>query len=266
MTIAYISDVHLDHWMSSDTQPKLKQFIKRSLLPTPADILLVAGDIGHYNHQNIQLLKALKSFYPQIAVVHGNHDLYLVSDSQRHKYEWDSFNRIAEFKQLCIDSDIHYLDGDIIDVNGIRIGGLPMWYHVPNIQQWRDFMNDGHQIFQGYPIPYPYSRVRECTFDTNAFYTEQVDKLSAMRDIDILLSHVIPAKFPDLDDRYEDSVYDMYYSSDTEHLLKATGASHCVFGHTHVATTFESNGITYHASAFGYPGEKLDASIQTFEV
>lgn len=276
MKIAYTSDCHLDHFISPTRQHSslisaVSRYITSVLKPLPADILVIAGDIGHYNQQNIELLRQLKDIYPEVAIVTGNHDCYLISDSQKSKYDWDSFNRLAEFESACTDLGVHVLKGTSTTINGITIGGCPMWYDLltpADIHNWTQFMNDSRLILQGAPIRLPYSRDVATSFDTQAYYEQQVSLLSSLSDIDVFVSHVIPIIRPDSlqDPRYVGSEYNIFYESDNLDLLQATGASHCIFGHTHIQADFEYEGIRFLASAIGYPQESLPTSISILEI
>jgi hypothetical protein len=73
---------------------------------------------------------AQRKIYKKIFVTFGNHDMYLVSNAQRSKYQI-SWNKVKDLKQICecIDT-VEFLDGNIIEVDGIKIGGAGMWYDM----------------------------------------------------------------------------------------------------------------------------------------
>lgn len=191
----------------------------------------------------------------------------MTTKAQQEKYNYNSFERLSAFKQACLDNDIIFLDGNSVTVDNVVIGGCPMWYHVADIDKWRSFMNDGHYIMEGLDILLPYGLKRTRLFDTNKYYDEQVEKLLSLRNLDVFVSHVLPIK-PDslIDDRYPDSEFEVYYHSNNIESLKATGAKHCIFGHTHTVKSFEQSGIHFHASAIGYPNEHLGSSIEILEI
>jgi predicted phosphodiesterase len=76
MKIGYISDLHIDFYVAFNKSHLLKKFIE-SLNPEFYDLLIIAGDIGHYNQQNILFLNYFKEYSNKIIAVIGNHDLYL---------------------------------------------------------------------------------------------------------------------------------------------------------------------------------------------
>ena len=73
----YVSDIHLD-FHCREANPNSPRYLRQQslfldvILPdTPSDTLLIAGDIGHYNDQNIHFLKLLKDRYSNVVLVTG---------------------------------------------------------------------------------------------------------------------------------------------------------------------------------------------------
>lgn len=129
-----ISDIHLDFWLrrkgptAEDNVREVERFAERLLPQTVSEVLVIAGDLGHRNQQNVELLHALKRYYTHILVVAGNHDYYLVNSKERYKLQ-TSMNRWSEMKSLGTAIEgIHYLEGDVFEWNGVRYGGAGMWY------------------------------------------------------------------------------------------------------------------------------------------
>lgn len=267
MKLAYTSDTHVDFFKgASNTDKDMQWYIKHILKPIEADAIVIAGDISHYNAQSIALLTNLKHHYNHVIAVTGNHDMYLLSNSQKDDYNYSSFEKIQELREMCLANGIHLLDGESLTIDGVTIGGCPMWYQVPDIQQWLRFMNDGHKIFEGYPLQMPYSLERMCTFDPNAYYEDQLLKLKSLKNLDVFVSHVVPASLGTTDARYGTSEYDLYYQSDNIGALKETGAKYSIFGHSHCQYDKVVDGIRFLSSAIGYPGEQLPNSIEVIEI
>lgn len=285
MKIAYCSDLHVDFWVSEvnpqnpKTKTKLKKYIEDILKPVPADVLIVAGDIGHYNLQNIELLKLLKEYYAHVIVVTGNHDMYLINQSTSKKYKHDSFKRLTEFYNFCSANGIVCLNGTKVTIDGITIGGTSMWYNLPresDIIGWKTSMNDSRLIKSGkvneFYVPLAYSGGYwhiESTFDTQKYYENEVAKLRDLGECDVFVSHVLPIVMPDdvRDSRYsKNDRFNIFYESDNIELLKATGATKCIFGHTHINAKFQQDGIDFYASAIGYPSENKYNTIEVFEI
>lgn len=276
MKIAYSSDFHIDFFCNELNTNSLKferqahNFINNVLKPdeAKADTLLIAGDIGHYNSQNVRVLQMLKSYYKNIAVTYGNHDLYLMTGEQQSKYKYKSSNRVDELKLMLSDIGIYCLDGKVVNFDGVSIGGLPMWYDLPtsnDTKQWHRFMNDSRYIIDGMEYGqgvYSRSKLQGVPFDTQKFYLEQVEKLKRMVKTDILLTHVCPTILPD-SMRAHDFVsgdYNIFYESDNSANVKA---DICVFGHSHHNGSFTDGNTTYYTSCIGYKHENLGSKIST---
>jgi predicted phosphodiesterase len=101
MKIHITSDTHLDFWIDPKN-PEAKQirmiaeFVKYTMPESPADVIMIAGDIGHYNWQNELYFKELRRHYKHVFWVFGNHDLYMVSTKVEKLYNKDSWTRLAD--------------------------------------------------------------------------------------------------------------------------------------------------------------------------
>lgn len=272
MKIAYTSDLHLDFWCpgTNEQDPgtirSIKNYIDRILVPKAADVLVVAGDIGHYNNVDILLLKMLQRIYKDVVIVSGNHDKYLVSGKQCSKYQYNSYSRVKEFKSMCLEAGIHYLDGNVVEIGGVKFGGTELWYDIsdPDVRQlWENYYNDSKLIYLSYPVSMPYTSRLAPTFDSQAHYKNELAKLKNIDQCDVFVSHVLPVKQP-----YEsgyDPQFDVFYWCDALSNLKRMHARHVIYGHSHEARQFTYEGIEFHNSAIGYPSEQLYQEIEVFE-
>lgn len=100
MRINYFSDVHLE-------------FGEQRLPETDADIVVAAGDIGIFN----QGINWLKSIGKPVVYVAGNHEFY---SSDYHQV-------IEMLRQECAGSNIHFLDKDAWEFQGVRFLGCTLW-------------------------------------------------------------------------------------------------------------------------------------------
>lgn len=283
MKIAYASDLHVDFWINelNFLNPRFKNlvdsYIENILRPPEADILIIAGDIGHYNKQNIEVLNKLGEYYKNIVVTFGNHDLYMISKTIQSNYDYNSFNRLSEFKQMCTENGIHFLDGDNIVIDGVRIAGGGMWYDIDgDISGWKSSTNDAVYIMEHKPLSNEYQGMygalipnHNTGFDCEKFYKNEVKKLENISECDVFVSHVIPVKLPPsllpksnrLNNRYR-----MMYESDNLELLKKIKAKYCIFGHSHTLYNNTYENINFLSSCIGYKSEKLNHKIEVFNV
>lgn len=285
MKFAILGDTHFDFWLLTNFKEKHFHLQFRKLLESAqADVLLLPGDIGHYNAQNLQCLQYMRQYFDRIVVTFGNHDYYLITNSVREKYKYRNPNRpseerVHEMKKMIEDAEgIDYVDGNIIDINGIKIGGATGWYDGSLLLQrkkfddvnleWRLQMNDANLI-------YPTGN-NGAKFDR--LFTEQKHRLDAVyRECDIMMSHVSPlsewkqfvemygfdsdqaARDPNYSINHEAlQDYRAFYCFDGKEYLENGSMKHWVFGHTHrnFSRTYErqdGKSIQIHCNSIGYP-------------
>jgi hypothetical protein len=308
MKFAILGDTHFDFYFNPNSVVSQRAFdakFKTLLESSPADVLLIPGDIGHYNGQNIQCLRHLKRYYDRVVVTFGNHDYYLISKTMISNYQWGtnrlggSRERVAQMK-LLIDKEegIDYVDGTIIEIKGIRIGGASGWYdgslllnagksHDDVNWEWRLQMNDANMI-------YPNAN-NGAKFDT--LFQEQKHRMEKVyQHCDIMMTHVSPLSewnqfvqmynyqkplegfyknYSSTHEALQD--YRAFYCFDGKSLLENGSMGHWVFGHTH--RNFERHyiregkeDIKILCNSIGYPktGSQKKASpdfkIKTIEV
>ena len=89
MKISYISDLHLDFYVRMDKKSgqKTPAFLTTLLPEEKGEILVIAGDISHYNKQSFLALQFFSTIFEQVIFVLGNHDYYLVSGEQQKEYQ-----------------------------------------------------------------------------------------------------------------------------------------------------------------------------------
>lgn len=278
--LAILGDTHFDFWLNPNFKEKHFNLQFRELLePVEADVLLLSGDIGHYNTQNLRCLQYMRQYFDRIVVTFGNHDYYLITNSVRDKYQRlnpnrPSEERVDEMKKMIEDVDrIDYVDGNIVEIDGIKIGGATGWYDGSLLNKSRDtiqaeydkVMNDGNLIHpRGKPFDW--------------LFHEQKHRLDAVyQQCDIMMSHVSPlSEWKQFIEMYgfdnerasRDPNYSMqhealkdhnaFYCFDGKEYLANGSMKHWVFGHTHqnFSRTYEradGRSIEIHCNSIGYP-------------
>jgi hypothetical protein len=59
---------------------------------------------------------AAKKMYKKIFVTFGNHDMYLISNAQKSKFD-TSWDKVLDLKAICEEIDtVEFLDGNIVEV------------------------------------------------------------------------------------------------------------------------------------------------------
>ncbi|MER1987732.1 MAG: metallophosphoesterase [Solibacillus sp.] len=253
MNIDYISDLHLDFYVKvkgddADYTERTRAFLAELLPEVCADVLVVAGDLSHYNRQSFDTLKFFSEHYAQVFFVFGNHDYYLVSNKQRRKYHERSAEREVELIELVSALDrIQVLQKfEVAVYNGVRFAGATNWYSLELDAAWqfyRDVSNDS-VLIKKYMIAEQHQ--------------EEMAAYREMPSVDVLITHVPPIEID------SHRAYGNSYCYLNE--LETVKASVCVFGHCHEQQVYEQDGVTFAINALGYPDQKLARQIRTVRV
>jgi len=272
--IGYISDLHLDFYLSKNSEKNIKKFIDTLMKPEKMDILLIAGDEGHYESQTKEFIKQMKEYANHILLVGGNHSMYLINNSQKNKHKYKSSNRIKDIQEWCLlEDNVYYMDGNVITIDDIKIGGYMNWYNLDTngkINQWNEYMNDSNLIIENHEpivISYGYGGVlKESRWDTQHFRKLQEQNLDKIiqEKCDILLTHIVPCIIPDEINSYKSSEHDMFYMTDDFDKVKQTGAEIVIYGHDHTVKKWSKDNIQFMTNALGYPSEPCADKIEYF--
>ena len=260
MKIDILSDLHIDFWLNPTRNKvvgRLERMLNNLLDPNPeVEVLISAGDLGHYNTQALNVLHdiAEKYNYKKIFCVLGNHDLYLVSNAQKKKYHNNSGEREEDWYSYKDPKGIiEILNGDVTEFKGIKFGGAMSWYDgsylmEPNmygssvIQEWKNTMNDAHLIY------------KKGDFYDLSF--QELPKIRNILDVDVIITHICPlAERIAFQERYQYEKSSKFYAFDGEKYLKETNAKYWIYGHSHGHHQFEVYDTKVIMNALGYPGE-----------
>jgi len=225
--------------------------------------------------------------YKKIFITFGNHDMYLISNSQVSNYKL-SWNRVLELKQICDDIDtVEFLDGNIVEVDGIKIGGIGGWYDfsygkkvfnmnsVQMLQRWKEVMTDADRIIgndRGMGLNdtramYGYGKMKMYNFDPVLFFNSEFKKYVSIIDkCDIFVSHVGPVVPPNLKTEYQEPNTGFYYFDGTWQLEQAKAPKLCIFGHTHDRLDFKFNNSWMMCNPLGYKSENTGAEIAVVDL
>lgn len=294
MKVDYISDIHIDFWCR-ETNPQHPKFHKQlekliSILKIPetnSEVLIIAGDLGHYNHQDKEFLLKCKQYYKKIFLVRGNHDMYLIG-KQEMKYSLNWRNRAQDLKLWCNENNIDYLDGDIIEYNGKKFAGVGMSWdrsyyeylqkrNVRNseiLEFYKNTMNDAKLILEGgenYKVPTSYGgSYLHSTFNQFNYFEEEYEKLQNIRDYDdinVMISHYVPTNpFIYGIKHYEKDLASTFYMFNGEKDIERIQPEKWIFGHMHFNYNFIHKDVNFLCNPLGYPGEDTYNVVKTFEI
>lgn len=254
MKIDILSDIHIDSWHDPHTllsHARFNEIFSPILLKNKGDVLIISGDLGHYNTQNLDILKRLKQEYQAIIYVWGNHDFYCVSNQQKKRYK-SGFEKANELREMINKEDgLYHLDGEIVEIGGIRFGGLMGWYgsaylsndREANQARWHQLSNDSK--IKGFEDVY---------FDD--MHKADLLKLEQMyKKVDVMITHTCPFLAHD---------GEPFYHFDGEKYLKDGSMEVWVYGHTHKSVSDTSYNVNLVTNALGRKSEKR--KIKPFQV
>lgn len=258
MKVSYISDLHLDfHVPFKPSQERWEQQTKDFIVnliettdPDDRDILCLGGDYSHYNRQTFWMLDTFSKYYNRVFTVLGNHDFYLVSNTQVGKYNHHSQNRVNELIAYASSiPNVHPLFSDkTLNYKGVTFGGNSMWYPVETFEQKTFFYNSSNdsRLIHGTNVQLEHE-------DSIQNYSNMMRKC-----MDVMISHVpiIPIN--------SHQIYggDSCYYTPVDEL-----PPYVIQGHSHERAIYEKAGSKIFMNCGGYPHDKLgDFEIKHFYV
>ncbi len=265
MKIHITSDIHIDFWVDiKNTENKqikqITELVETCLPETSSDTILIAGDIGHYNRQNELLFKVLRKYYKHVLWVFGNHDLYMISNNISKKFKHNSWNRLNDMIERSNNIEgVYYLDGNIIEINGVKYSGYGMWYdgsyalnhfamsYEKQLDYWLTYMNDANLIKD----PNTFNNLIDWKLLSSEAKTLAKQSIS---ECDVFMSHVGPDSSR-VNTKYHEVGTGFYYFDGTELLENMSSKQLWVYGHTHDKAFFNNSisGSTMICNPLGYP-------------
>ncbi len=274
LKIDILSDTHFDNYFYGKyTNYDVINFYSQIIdFNNCGDVLVIAGDIGHNNSQNIKILKLLKQYYKNIICVLGNHDYYLLGKENKSLFK-NSFERVENMRELINSQDGMYcLNGDIIEIDGIKFGGCDGWYNdgyfgrqyptesfprkSTNVM-WRNIMNDAEFI---YGVE---------NFD-DIFQIERPKIEKVFKECDVMITHINPsAKNEHININYQNNPSNVFFCFEGEKYLKNGNMKYWIFGHTHEELEYIEHNVHCICNPLGYFNESGNGkfvNIRTIEI
>ncbi len=264
MTIDILSDLHIDFYFKHKLATISTEAVKSIYDSIFTDnkkrqcgyVLIIAGDLGHYNFQNIEVLKILqKEYYKHIICVLGNHDYYLIG-SQRNNYN-NSFDRAYEMKNLInAQTNMYCLDGDIIEIDGIRFGGAMGWYDDAYLKYYYSSFSQksNNAMWNNISMDSEYIVGVDNYDDLHKIEYPKLQKV--YKNCDVMISHINPSYLHEhINSAYHNEQGNTFFTFDGHDLLKNGNMKYWIYGHTHDAIEYELFDKKVICNPFGYPSE-----------
>ena len=265
MKIDILSDVHFDNYFYGKykNDDVIKFYSQIIDFNNCGDVLVIAGDIGHNNSQNIKILKILKQYYKNIICVLGNHDYYLLGKENKSLFK-DSFERAENMREL-INSEVgmYCLDGWIVEIDGVKFGGCDGWYNdgflkvnypneefskKSNNQMWINCTPDSKFI------------VGVENFD-DIFQIESPKFEKVFQKCDVMITYINPSvKNEHINIRFQNNPSSTFFCFDGEKYLKNGNMKYWIFGHNHEELEYEEHNVKCICNPLGYFNESGNGS------
>ena len=277
MIIDILSDLHIDFYFSEEPRAETVRTTYENIFTEHGtrrvgDVLVIAGDLGHYNTQNIRVLELIKEVfgYKHIICVLGNHDYYLISNTSKNNYRHMSMNRVEQMRERINEKEGMYcLDGNVIEIDGVRFGGCDSWYDGEYIkkhfgekcpmrdipkddyyinQLWKHSLNDANYI---YGINWQEYAVQE---------KKKIEKI--YQDVDVMITHVNPSiEKEHTSSFYREEETTGFFTFDGSEYLVNGSMKYWVYGHTHTSAEHEISGVKCICNPMGYPSESGNGKL-----
>ena len=262
MRIDILSDLHLDFWFRADkpfpNDTRIRNIFDGILNKNIYhEVLIIAGDISHYNSQ-ISIVEKIAELYEykKIFMVIGNHDIWLIGNKNKYKYKTSNNRKKEWYNYKDLKNIIHILNGDVVEYKGIKFGGFMGWYDasfkgykdnymIPsnNIHLWKSVSNDPVYI-KGYE-------------DYMEIFNEEMKIIDKMpTDIDIMISHFVPINEPiAFTDAYKTDETNKFYCFNGIDYVEKLKPKYWIYGHSHNYHSFDIYNTKFIMNALGYPSE-----------
>lgn len=212
MKLLILSDLHLDC-----EQDKGKSFVDS--LSSEADVVALAGDISAAEHISETLSYFCKKF-KHVIFTHGNHEFY--SATRNNVISW-TFDALSE------NPNLHWLDNDIVTINGQRFLGTPLWFK----HQDNDFLYK-HQCNDFIFIPSYEDWALEQSVKSFDFLKNNIEA------DDIVISHFVPSA-NSFYGKFKYMTSNRFYLHNCESIIAEKKPKMWVHGHTHQSSNYVLN-------------------------
>ena len=272
MQFTLISDLHVDlhpwDWSLLDScDPNIP--------------MVVAGDISNDVMQASTWLAELRRRFPRVLWTAGNHDYYnlgfhrtrLLSEFEK---DWPYPRDVTEIDQhytrWCENQDIHYLDCNSVEMDGVLFLGATGWhdFNAPGytreqqVHGWANSMRDAHHVQWSKFGAEDWQSVL-LTAQLHAEYIRDAVREDTVPKVVVThhLPHIDLCKFT------TNPVWNLLNGSFVNTLLSDCANSSVrawCYGHTHFRGDREIDGVRYINNARGYPRENPSWQPVTVEI
>jgi len=271
MNIDYISDIHEEETLSDKTNesPEELKFMNKLFMNKNSNILIISGDLSDKLHRVVYFLKKIKSLfnYDFILYIPGNHDLYTERDNLMKTR--DKYYKLMESVNSLNDLGIHFFNGDILEIEGIKFGGTAMWYDGYYYRKVVNESMDNKKFYfelENYAYEYMPDAM-SITQTIRKMFLWQLSKLrKVVKEADVVFTHICPiAEDKFLSPAFKGQVSNGFFSFNGAHFIKNNNNIKVwVYGHIHSEINDSFEGTQMLCNPVGKLSSNI--SVKSFEV
>lgn len=289
MKLGIISDLHLKSHMFYIDKDNIIKFINENFQTeknNDLDIIIIPGDISEENGEIILFLKMLSTLFPntKILYTHGNHEMW----NKKNKHNIDTIQLmllmeyekkakegykkeikncennkssykkiIALKKEIKKIKNVFYLDGEIIQIDKLKILGIPMWYDFSYGKKLGYTKQDMCNLWKKYMNDYEYIFWDEERFKPLKYFEEQYIKIKNIfkkEKPNIVFSHIGPIVPNNIPKKWQNAGTGFFYFEGKE-LFEIHKPDIWFFGHTHDKYDFKYDKTRLICNPYGYSNE-----------
>lgn len=230
MNILVLSDLHFEFYADRGKKfvTRLADRIKKE--NQKIDVCVLAGDIA----VGPAIPNALKLFcdaFPKVLYVHGNHEFY--GYRREDVISWT-------MKAKENNSNLYWLDNDIVTIDGQRFLGTPLWFKDdPYNDVYKDKVNCFKKIID----------FKSWVYEENKKALSFLKR--EMKDGDVVISHYLPSYYS-IPKEYKSSQLNRFYVCDISSILNMITPKLMIHGHTHTSCDYYLGETRIVCNLFGY--------------
>jgi Icc-related predicted phosphoesterase len=233
MEIFYASDLHIEF---EDNHKNL------NFKNLDADLAILAGDIG-VGTAGIEW--AADAFEVPVIYVMGNHEFY------HHDFH-QLRSAIREAAQAL---GVHVLDGDSIDIEGVRFAGCTLWTDYQANGEPESAMRIAEQVMPDHSCVTCGAPDLWSPEHAQAEHERALAWLASLEDVDVVITHHCPS-LSALGHRHPQNEYTPLFASALDALIAQVDAKAWIFGHHHCSIDIaHPSGTRLLSNQHGYPNE-----------
>jgi hypothetical protein len=162
-------------------------------------------------------------------------------------------------------TNMHCLDGTVVNIDGIRFGGCDSSYSNAYIQKYFSLYDNDSLINTMWKNEMNDYRMMRNISSYMQIYNIEIKKLEKIyNECDVMITHVNPSYLHEhVSPQYVNNKFNTFFTFDGHRFMKDGSMKYWIFGHTHNETEYEVENTHCIANPMGYPVESGNGQYVT---